>query len=41
MAGGKPESLKDWLIWLAMCACGLFMVGVLKLGQLLGIFRKD
>ena len=41
MASGKPESLKDWLIWLALNAFGLFVVGVLRIGQLFGIFRKD
>ncbi len=41
MAGGQPKSLKDWLIWGAMCTFGLFMVGILKVGQLFDIFRKD
>ncbi len=41
MAHGQPQSLKDWLIWSAMCAFGLFAVVILKVGQLFGIFRKD
>ncbi len=41
MASGKPETLKDCLILGAMTAFGLLAVGVLKVGQFLGIFRKD
>ncbi len=41
MAAGKPETIKDYLIMGALTLFGLFMVGILKVGQLLGIFRKD
>ncbi len=41
MASGKPETLKDYLILGALNAFALFIFVVLRVGQFLGIFRKD